>query len=710
MANRYANLVGSNKIKDEYQKINQGFDAVEADMDQKADAGDLTNLQNTVNDHIGAGGAAHAEATTSSAGFMAAADKQKLDGVEAGAQVNQNAFAKVNDVEAADPSDELTITGGTGITVTTNPNTKEVIVTATGQSTPGPHGSSHLEHGSDPIPYATETDGGLMTAEDKQKLTALDGLPQEVTELKADFTQLKKETVTGVYNVQTGFGGDIQAAINAANVMSGGGKVYLPDGVYNVDETITLYSNIHLELAPNAVIDASGIAPNTPVFTAVGSVGAPVNLTIDTAIKDLSISVADESGFASDDLILISSDLVWRNTTPKAGELQFVKSVEPGKLNLKDGVWDTYLLSDNAKVQKITPVENIRITGGTIKGGGTGLSQKALSFAYVLGVTIEDVVFQDFEERCVELLTCAQINIHKNRVQRVSANNLAYGVVLNNGCHWAVIQGNHFEDCRHAVAAGGSSSAYGINRFVVVDSNTVYGTRDAGLDAHASSQFWTFSNNTVTCADASNGDGILFQGVDGNISGNTIVNPARTGIFIQHLNNRTSNIEISNNKVINPGTQGIYVKTEGANSRFEGVVVNGNNIRKASDRAIYLQAASAIVGYSIENYSVVGNVITESQTTGIHLRAQGSDMKDGVVSGNVVEVVANVAAIHITADEGRSHSNVAITGNRAYGGNRGIYGQRQTNCFVTGNIASGTNTAIAGFTSEEAPAGMNLAV
>lgn len=34
MANRYANLVGSNKIKDEWQKINTGFDRVQQDVDQ----------------------------------------------------------------------------------------------------------------------------------------------------------------------------------------------------------------------------------------------------------------------------------------------------------------------------------------------------------------------------------------------------------------------------------------------------------------------------------------------------------------------------------------------------------------------------------------------------------------------------------------------------------------------------------------------------
>lgn len=38
MANRYANLVGANKIKDEYTKINTGFDKVEQEMDAEVAA------------------------------------------------------------------------------------------------------------------------------------------------------------------------------------------------------------------------------------------------------------------------------------------------------------------------------------------------------------------------------------------------------------------------------------------------------------------------------------------------------------------------------------------------------------------------------------------------------------------------------------------------------------------------------------------------
>src|SRR5690606_38142753 len=99
MANRYANLVGSNKIKDEYQKINIGFDKVEQEMDEKPD----------------------------------------------------NSFAKINDVEA-EGEDAVTIEAGTGITVTTTPEEKKIRITATGEATPGPHGPEHNHDGADPIP------------------------------------------------------------------------------------------------------------------------------------------------------------------------------------------------------------------------------------------------------------------------------------------------------------------------------------------------------------------------------------------------------------------------------------------------------------------------------------------------------------------------------------------------------------------------------
>ncbi|MEK5414506.1 hypothetical protein [Paenibacillus sp. FSL L8-0708] len=99
-----------------------------------------------------------------------AAEHTKLAGIQAGAEVNQKAFSQVNNIPAGDKSDTLTVTGGTGITVTNNPATKTMIVTATGTAAPGAHASSHLTGGSDPIPVATTTAPGLMSADDRKRM------------------------------------------------------------------------------------------------------------------------------------------------------------------------------------------------------------------------------------------------------------------------------------------------------------------------------------------------------------------------------------------------------------------------------------------------------------------------------------------------------------------------------------------------------------
>jgi len=134
MANRYANLVGANKIKDEYAKINTGFDAVQADVD----------AVNAELDEHKADTVAH----------VTQAEHDKLASIEPGAQVNQNAFSRVNDVQATTEEDALTIEGGTGIAITTDPTQKRVVITATGQATPGPHATSHITGGADVIPDA----------------------------------------------------------------------------------------------------------------------------------------------------------------------------------------------------------------------------------------------------------------------------------------------------------------------------------------------------------------------------------------------------------------------------------------------------------------------------------------------------------------------------------------------------------------------------
>ncbi|MHA7963520.1 hypothetical protein ACX93W_05185 [Paenibacillus sp. CAU 1782] len=111
-------------------------------------------------------------ATVSTDGLMSAADKTKLNGIAAGAEVNQTAFGNINGIAAQAKTDSLDIVGDIGLTVTTDPVNKQIKLTVTGEAAPGAHAITHLPGGSDPIPTATTSTGGLMSAQDKQDLTA----------------------------------------------------------------------------------------------------------------------------------------------------------------------------------------------------------------------------------------------------------------------------------------------------------------------------------------------------------------------------------------------------------------------------------------------------------------------------------------------------------------------------------------------------------
>lgn len=262
MANRYANLVGSKKISEDFNNINIGFDRVQTEMDTKGTPADaqvkadaakqaaIDTAAAALTAHKQRGADEHPTAKGNAAGFMSAADKlksdastnaatpdtlmqrdaagrakvaapaaaddiarkaetdavqgnldshaadtdihvtaedhEKLDSIAEGAEVNQNAFAKVNDVVASDPSDVVTFVGGTGIVVSTNPMTNEIMLTATSEATPGAHASSHITGGSDVIPDAvTGGSSGLMSGADA-KFVRQDGETKAGAQAKAD--------------------------------------------------------------------------------------------------------------------------------------------------------------------------------------------------------------------------------------------------------------------------------------------------------------------------------------------------------------------------------------------------------------------------------------------------------------------------------------------------------------------------------------------
>lgn len=100
-------------------------------------------------------------ATTSAAGLMSAADKTKLNGIATGAEVNQNAFSNVKvgstTVSADGKTDTLELVAGSNVTLTPDATNDKVTIAATDTK----------------YNAATTSAAGLMSAADKTKLNGI---------------------------------------------------------------------------------------------------------------------------------------------------------------------------------------------------------------------------------------------------------------------------------------------------------------------------------------------------------------------------------------------------------------------------------------------------------------------------------------------------------------------------------------------------------
>lgn len=105
----------------------------------------------------------HAEATTSVAGYMSSSDKTKLNGIETGAEVNQNAFSNVKvdstTIAADTKTDTLELVAGSNVTLTPDATNDKVTIAATDTTYSDATTSAH----------------GLMSASDKIKLDNISG-------------------------------------------------------------------------------------------------------------------------------------------------------------------------------------------------------------------------------------------------------------------------------------------------------------------------------------------------------------------------------------------------------------------------------------------------------------------------------------------------------------------------------------------------------
>lgn len=108
--------------------------------------------------HFSADGHVHNNASTSTAGFMSAADKTKLDGVATGAEVNQNAFGNVSvgstNLQADNKQDTLYIAAGSNVSISADETNDKITIGLTGVVPVANGGTGQTNLGNVTVGYA----------------------------------------------------------------------------------------------------------------------------------------------------------------------------------------------------------------------------------------------------------------------------------------------------------------------------------------------------------------------------------------------------------------------------------------------------------------------------------------------------------------------------------------------------------------------------
>lgn len=446
----------------------------------------------------------------------------------------------------------------------------------------------------------------------------------------------------------------LQAAINACY----GRRLFFPAGRYKITSELQVTARIHLDLAPNAIIDYSSVAAGITLFGQkilhiYGSAGSNVLMTADINIGDTSVKVASTAGLSAGDYVYIQSDQTFidgfSNTAYKRGHIGRVATVDSGlQFSLVEKSPFYYQQSVNLRFQKLTMVDGVRVTGGQLLGGGLAKSHNAIVAEYTTNLLIEGVLVDGAESMGICAFTSVNATFNKNTVLNAtnpgySSNNTGttgYGVSFAYGARDCVASNNSLYNCRHAVATNGGPTPV-LSCSFLYNSAVNCGIVAAALDCHENSYWTRFIGNSVQGGNR----GLVIRGQSAICEGNSFVGLQNEGVGIKDFSLGTqgiNNVKVARNFIKACGN-GILVEGSAASDYVGDLDLTENVIEDISFhgiRVFYGQRVN-IVGNIIKNVTTVsgtsGNGIFVSSPAGSPTSADNSNI---VISGNKIRNIA----------------------------------------------------------------------
>jgi len=502
-----------------------------------------------------------------------------------------------------------------------------------------------------------------------------------------------------------------------------GGDLYAGTGTYTLTgAAVPGVANTSLNFAPGVVFDfrtavTPGL-PNSPWSNTAfglsfhGSIGSAVLLTANALADQNTAVVADASGFAVDDWIVIQSSALFEtDTNTKIGEFKQIIGIAGNTLTFAENLYLTYNTSDTAKVKKMSFCENIRIRGNaTFLGNYAGTrSQAAILFQYCRNFVVEDITTLKTDYVGIQTYKCLDGAFTRVRCIKDSYTGGNIGIAhvygSSNMAHTDCVG----YDLCHFIDVSGDTSNGGISMNIIARGCRTYQMGGASFNTHpGAGGVVDFSHNIVqmknglTSATPTGMVAIRCQAPQFIAVGNYCYNVTGHGIFHQIETTQPVQREttIIGNKMFAsptnqtdfPGNIGVVVQGYVSAGDVGGVVIQGNE-------AYGFLSGISVYGNVMNLYrcNISANIydcLASASNYGIYVRTFTGYVVSGLtINGNNIKATGAGQGIYLQGVDVGSINTVSMAGNVVDGS---TYAIRMNNC---DNVLE-TSTAIKNVTTK----------
>ncbi|MGE0671973.1 MAG: hypothetical protein AB7O64_02850 [Methylibium sp.] len=460
-------------------------------------------------------------------------------------------------------------------------------------------------------------------------------------------------------------------------------------------------SNVTIDFN-GATLDFSALAlaSTDTLLMFEGAYSAGVALAGPAAANQKTIAVPSTS-FAVGDFVRIYSEKIWDSTrtNTRYGELNFIETVpDAANVALTMELQSTYATAHTAKIEKLTPVRNVKYLNGRIIGPSGNDELRGFRFrlgidCHMWGMRFEDIDY--LHAQLTDCISCTVMNCHFKEANNAAT---AYGLSFADASCDCLAFGNHFVDVRHSLSTNNNvSNSYGIVRRIRFELNDIRdsakatgGTGGDAIDTHAGAEDIDIINNTVH---SSSGIGINVEAKSARIHGNRVKHTASVGIYFHPYSDEVGNCSIVGNRCeqIGDGSgldPGILVAVGSvAPSRVE---INSNHVESATSEAIRVTGSA---GQTLRYLALNGNICqTTNAGPALYLR----NVDSGALAGNSVLASAGDTGLLV---EDCNFIAVGVNNFKIAGSATNMYGARF--------IGAGTRHNVVGLTAHQSGAFTN---